>query len=55
MKDITINYIDKKGREIVAEFFDDKVQYKKENLKYKKVVTYKKFLEIVNKFGWSKK
>jgi|LakMenE18May11ns_1017448.scaffolds.fasta_scaffold6049923_1 hypothetical protein len=55
MKEKTAKYIDKTGCEIVAEFFDDKVQYKKENLKYKKVVTYKKFLAIVNKFGWSKK
>jgi hypothetical protein len=52
MKEETITYKDSKGCIIVAIFFDDKVQYKKEDAKYTKVVTYKKFLSILNNMRW---
>lgn len=55
MKENIITYKDNKGCEIVAEFFDDKVQYKKDDSRCKRVVSYKKFLLLINKFGWVKK
>lgn len=54
MKEEKITYKDKSGCKIFAIFFEDKVQYKKEESRISKVVTYSKFLQIVNKNGWVK-
>ncbi len=54
MKDIIKKYKDSKGCLITATFFDDRVQYKKEDARCYRVVTYKKFLSILNKMGWVK-
>lgn len=53
-KETTTQYKDSTGCLITAIFFDDRVQYKKENSKYAKVVTYKKFLSILNNMRWVK-
>jgi len=54
MKETIEKYKDHKGLIITTIFFDDRVQYKKEDSKYTKVVSYKKFLSIINKMGWVK-
>lgn len=54
MKEEKVTYKDKSGKLIHAIFFDNKVQYKKEDSRYTRVVTYPMFLQIINKLGWIK-